>query len=103
MNEKDKWAVAECLGRKIGLDDYAYELASDAVDLLIARGWFPPAPPTDAEIEAAARAIYRCAWSKDGFLDPECVWDKEGPEYQQFCRDEARAALVAARKVARHE
>jgi len=42
MIEKYKWAVAECLGRKIGLDDYTYELASDAVGLLIELGWCPP-------------------------------------------------------------
>ena len=57
------------------------------------------ADPTDAEVEAAARALYRCDWSKDGFQDPECVWDEEGPEYQQLYLDEAREALTAARAV----
>lgn len=59
-----------------------------------------PTCPTDAEVEAAARELYMCDWSKDGFQDLEYVWDEEGPEYQQLYLDSARAVLVAARKVA---
>ena len=87
MIEKDKWAVAECLGLKIGLSKYTYELASDAVDLLITLGWCPPAPPTDAEIEAAAEALRERGPANTPWWD-DWVWE---------CF--ARAALVAARKV----
>ena len=55
MIEKDKWAVAECLGRKIGLDDYTYELASDAVDLLIELGWCPPGGRDQAGLKVSGR------------------------------------------------
>ena len=55
MIEKYKWAVAECLGRKIGLDDYTYELASDAVDLLIELGWCPPGGMDPAVLEVNGR------------------------------------------------
>lgn len=92
----------------------AITAADRVVEALIKAGWRPtveePAAehhgepnaddPTDAEVEAAARATYRCDWSKDGFQDPECVWDEEGPEYRQLYLDEARAALEAARKAA---
>ena len=56
MIEKDKWAVAERLGRKIGLDDYTYELASDAVDLLIELGWCPT-EGRDYEVDPAVLKI----------------------------------------------
>lgn len=55
-----------------------------------------PADPTDAEVEAAARAIWH--WyvgeSTEGFGKPAYAYDTEK------ARETARAALVAARKVA---
>jgi len=96
MIAKYKWAVAECLGRKIGFDDYTYTLASDAVDLLIELGWCPPAPPSDAEVEAAARAMFDVA---DEQMHFPTKFDRAPDPLADTYRRMARAALVAAREV----
>ena len=61
----------------------------------------PPAQePTDAEVEAAARALWAELW-----IDPdEHPWDTEATGAERAsCRREARAALSAARAARRDE
>lgn len=56
--------------------------------------------PTDAEVEAAARALWAEVW-----IDPdEHPWDTEATRAERAsCRREARAALSAARAARRDE
>ena len=84
----------------------AITAADRVVEALIKAGWRPtveePAAehvegeqdaPTDAEVRAAGEAIYATA---TGLIPPTC-------NLGTYWTDLARAALVAARKVARHE
>ena len=85
--------------RHIGtkLSDTDYEAGIKALSW--ARDQFHPTRtnPTDAEVQAAAKAMdgYDCAAA--GII---CDWDDLPEENRQLCLGSARAALVAARKVA---
>lgn len=85
----------------------AIDAADLVVEALIKAGWRPTveepaaehvegeqAGPTDAEVRAAARALIDFDGSN---------WDSLGPAGRKTYSNAARAALVAARKVARHE
>ena len=85
----------------------AITAADHVVEALIRAGWRPTveapaaehhdAPnadaPTDAEIKAAAEAIARCTF-------PDKGWWELSPWKREYNTKRARAALVAAKKVA---
>lgn len=54
------------------------------------------AEPSDAEVRAAAEAIARCTF-------PDKGWWELSPSKREYNTKRARAALVAAWEVARHE
>ena len=97
----------------------AITAADRVVEALIRAGWRPtveePAAehhgepnadgPTDVEIQAAAESLHPGLFTLSDFhygIEFDNL-PKDRPYHQEEARDEARAALVAARKVSRHE
>lgn len=92
----------------------AITAADRVVEALIKAGWRPTveepaaehmegeqAAPTDAEIQAAAEGINDYEGGVDGGVS--LAWDDLSALLQQHYLGTARAALVAAREVTRHE
>ena len=96
----------------------AITAADRVVEAFIKAGWRPTAKepaaertqpeqpePTDAEVQAAAESLYPGLFTLSDFRY-EIEFDnlaKDRPYHQEAAKDEARAALLAAREVARHE
>lgn len=97
MIEKDKWAVAERLGRKIGLDDYTYELASDAVDTLIELGWCPPG---SYEGERTMIADVELVEMVARLISPYAIWERSDADWEMWAGD-SRARTIARDKAKR--
>lgn len=91
-----RWTRGQADGRPLS----AYARMNRRIGFEIGALWAAAQEPTDAEVEAAAKALWAEIW-----LNPELhPWDTEATEAERAsCRREARAALSAARAARRVE
>jgi hypothetical protein len=88
----------EMVARRSNGDLFAIAEAYKAADAILA-GFRLPAPVTDEEVEAAARSNYQFQNRAVRSFVPD--WTSEHPAWRDAYREEARAALEAAREASR--